>query len=341
MTNKSKLEVKLSKRIANIDYVRAIAIILVVAGHVNFANYHIKALIYSFHMPLFFFVSGLVMKENDRNQNIWNVIVDTVKKYIPTLVVPYILWAFIYSGFSWKKFLLIIYGSYATITKSGSLSSLWFLNTLFISIIISNLMIYIINSKSILLIISMIIGIIGYSLPNLNIGYPFCIDIAMVAIVFIILGYVCRNLFRRFSVKSNIQMIQVVLLIIMATIIGVVAILKNDIEIGYVLMANRNCGNYMLFLISALTGIFVVSILTIFFGEKIKGKYATIFSYIGQNTFVIFAVHKPLIILFEKVFNKIDCYSIIALIITTVFVIAISCLISKLMNKYTKILCGK
>lgn len=63
--NKSELEVKLSKRIANIDYVRAIAIILVVAGHVNFANYHIKALIYSFHMPLFFFVSGLVMKEND------------------------------------------------------------------------------------------------------------------------------------------------------------------------------------------------------------------------------------------------------------------------------------
>lgn len=97
----------------------------------------------------------------------------------------------------------------------------------------------------------------------------------------------------------------------------------------------------MLFLISALTGIFVVSILTIFFGKKIKGKYAAIFSYIGQNTFVIFAVHKPLIMLFEKVFNKIDCYSIIQLIITIVFVIAFSCLISKLMNKYTKILCGK
>lgn len=199
-------------------------------------------------------------------------------------------------------------------------------------------MIYIINSKSILLIISMIIGIIGYSLPNLNIGYPFCIDIAMTAIVFIILGYVCRNLFRRFSVENNIQMIQVVLLVIVVTIIGVVAILKNDIEIGYVLMANGNCGNYMLFLISALTGIFVVSILTILFGKKIRGKYATIFSYIGQNTFVIFAVHKPLIMLFEKVFNKIDCYSIIQLIITIVFVIAFSCLISKLMNKYTKIL---
>lgn len=43
-----------------VDYVKAIGIILVIAGHVNFANQPLKLWIYSFHMPLFFFATGLV-----------------------------------------------------------------------------------------------------------------------------------------------------------------------------------------------------------------------------------------------------------------------------------------
>lgn len=51
-----------NQRILYIDYVKALAMILVIMGHVNFANHDIKAWVYSFHMPVFFFITGFVIK---------------------------------------------------------------------------------------------------------------------------------------------------------------------------------------------------------------------------------------------------------------------------------------
>ena len=45
-----------------IDYAKALAMLLVIMGHVNFANDDLKAWIYSFHMPTFFLLSGMVLK---------------------------------------------------------------------------------------------------------------------------------------------------------------------------------------------------------------------------------------------------------------------------------------
>ena len=45
------------KRVDYLDYAKGIAIILVVLGHI-FSGGNIKTYIYSFHMPLFFIISG-------------------------------------------------------------------------------------------------------------------------------------------------------------------------------------------------------------------------------------------------------------------------------------------
>ena len=50
------------ERIEYIDIARAIAMVFVVLGHINFANSGIKAWAYSFHMPAFFFISGMVAR---------------------------------------------------------------------------------------------------------------------------------------------------------------------------------------------------------------------------------------------------------------------------------------
>lgn len=52
----------MNNRLLYVDYMKAIAMILVIMGHVNFANEPVKAWIYSFHMPAFFFCTGLVLK---------------------------------------------------------------------------------------------------------------------------------------------------------------------------------------------------------------------------------------------------------------------------------------
>ena len=53
----------LKERVKWIDYAKAFAIFFVVIGHVDTGNYFTDW-IYSFHMPLFFFLSGITIKVN-------------------------------------------------------------------------------------------------------------------------------------------------------------------------------------------------------------------------------------------------------------------------------------
>lgn len=51
------------KRIEYIDIAKALGIMLVIAGHVTSSTTVIKKEIYAFHMPLFFMLSGMLLKE--------------------------------------------------------------------------------------------------------------------------------------------------------------------------------------------------------------------------------------------------------------------------------------
>ena len=74
-------------RITWVDNAKAIGIFLVVMGH--FVDVEIvKAYIYSFHMPLFFFLSGYLFTKKDT----FNIF---LKKKFNTLVIPYFIFAFI------------------------------------------------------------------------------------------------------------------------------------------------------------------------------------------------------------------------------------------------------
>lgn len=46
-----------SNRIVSFDILKGVGILLVILGHIEIP-YMLKIVIYSFHMPLFFFVSG-------------------------------------------------------------------------------------------------------------------------------------------------------------------------------------------------------------------------------------------------------------------------------------------
>jgi fucose 4-O-acetylase-like acetyltransferase len=68
------------RRDLSIDFIKSIGILLVVLGHINspFGKF-----IYSFHMPLFFIISGaFILGNNNLNQ----LHKDIVKLIVPTLV---------------------------------------------------------------------------------------------------------------------------------------------------------------------------------------------------------------------------------------------------------------
>ena len=94
-----------NQRILYIDYVKALAMILVIMGHVNFANQDIKAWIYSFHMPVFFFCTGLVLKDIGKSLK------ESVTKYARRLIIPFFIWALLFAKFTIPNLVMILYGS--------------------------------------------------------------------------------------------------------------------------------------------------------------------------------------------------------------------------------------
>lgn len=118
------------------DKVRGLAIILVVLGHAIQASYtdffHVNAfnIIYSFHIPLFMFISGLVTYKKDRKINLsW------LKLRFLGLAIPFWTWVFIPFMFNhgWR-------GGVITYVKEVLISpdkAHWFLWVLFLLCIVN------------------------------------------------------------------------------------------------------------------------------------------------------------------------------------------------------------
>lgn len=127
-----------------LDYAKAIGIFLVVWGHLlprqadpsRIAS-EIKIVIYSFHMPLFFAISGAGLWYKLKNSEPRNLKMET-KKLAGRLLAPYLFWCIVYTalrlivtpfGIEW----LMKAESAAGDILFGSIAPLWFLYTLFMS----------------------------------------------------------------------------------------------------------------------------------------------------------------------------------------------------------------
>ena len=76
-----------NKRILWVDVAKGIGMILVVLGHTHFGG---RTLIYTFHMPLFFFCSGLFFSNSEPLN-----LMEKLKKCLKTILFPYFLYAII------------------------------------------------------------------------------------------------------------------------------------------------------------------------------------------------------------------------------------------------------
>ena len=66
---------QVSKRIDSIDVARGIAILLVVIGHaITSTTNPINLFFLSFHMPLFFIISGICLKADNNVGSFWKYI---------------------------------------------------------------------------------------------------------------------------------------------------------------------------------------------------------------------------------------------------------------------------
>ena len=238
-----------------VDFLKAIAIFIVILGHVNCANDSVKELIYSFHMPLFFFSTGLLLKDS------YDVVLSKgyIRKKIERLIVPYLVWGLIFSDYSRDNLLKIIYGSYKAIKDTNTLSSIWYIPCLILAELMCCYLIKLSFNKKWLLVLYMCaLWCAGAFIPDIdgihNLGYPWQFNIAFTAAGFIMLGKLWDIYLRDFFKKH-------IMMQITGLIIGVLMLLTYKINLNnckFVLMASGRYGNYLLFLVTAVGGCLTV-----------------------------------------------------------------------------------
>lgn len=123
------------ERDISLDVIKGLLIILVVLGHSiqrNISNYEdnvIFSVIYSFHMPMFMFISGYIAiftKKFDFN---------LLKKKVSTLLIPFVIWTIISAIERYLKGIDSIYGYLISLFIQPD-SGLWFLWVLFLNFIV-------------------------------------------------------------------------------------------------------------------------------------------------------------------------------------------------------------
>jgi len=198
------------KRIHWIDVTRGIAIILVIYGHL-FNTDHQRYLIYAFHMPLFFFISGLVFKPTGSKP-----FREIIVKYVKQLLIPYYIFAvltylfalisqtatFSFNDAAYQAF-GILYGS----GRDGMLGYnvvLWFLPCLFITKLTFTMITRKVSQTKFIFLFLLASGCLGALLTSVAplIKLPFGFEIALSALPFFGAGYLFmthKRLFENFA----------------------------------------------------------------------------------------------------------------------------------------------
>jgi len=293
---------KTKRRIEILDIAKCIAIFTVVWGH-TYTNAELLGepptlarILYSTHMPLFFFLSGMsISTKAIKNTKEWRYF---IRKDILTIAIPYVIWALIYSKFSYNNFAWIIYGSWQGLGYAETVTSLWFLATLFIAKIFVQLIVNILSYKNRNRFMYLIIGIIfvlgGYFLPRLEMGYPWCFDVALEAAGLMLMGISLKEEVIKLAVQKGEVLIG---LLVGSTIIyGILIAIFKD-KFGVVMMCKNSYPTPVLALVLAILGSIFIIVLSMLCkrlaDEWIEKLDFSSLSYIGQHTLGILLLHKP------------------------------------------------
>lgn len=235
-----------TKRIAWIDNLRGFAMLLILLGH-SYPPHDLKMLIYSFHVPLFFFLSGYLYKERN--------VVDVIKHKTKTLLKPYFITALISLPFGFiiyklieKNLTALFYNFFYLNGSVGWNAPIWFLIVLFWVEVGFACLSKIKTSSWFTLALTIIAG---YVLYIKHIFLPFGLSIAIWELPFYELGYITKkgHLLNSFSIKIISSRISGALLVIISGIMEV--IINKTIPEVY----HNELGNFFYFYPIALIGI--------------------------------------------------------------------------------------
>lgn len=272
-----------TNRLTWIDAAKGIGIFLVFLGHTTIPG-NIFWYIFSFHMPLFFFLSGYLY--NAQKHIGWKELLQSKFK---KLIIPYFLffailfvyWLIIGRAIGDVQNLnvpisrILFEFSYASAYLKTPFAPLWFLFTLFWVEIMFFALQKNITKKLWLFIILLVIAVLGYVYStNASVRPPWGLDIAFVAVLLYGLGYFFRQYKLHFS--SIMKYVSILIVPILIFVGWQIASKNSRID-----MMSNEYGVFYLFLAGAMAGIGAMIILA-------KIWPARLLQYLGKNSLFLF-----------------------------------------------------
>lgn len=323
-----------------VDAAKAIGIFFVVLGHHR--DHPLYDYIYSFHMPLFFFLSGMLISTGSSSS-----FIDFLRKRGKALLIPYFV-------FSTALFLIwVLLGKWvqpsllqgASITKNlvgifyaqGQLEymrwgvEMWFLPCLFLT----SILFFLIEGREIkqqaLLVI--LLALVGFALPVwLPFRLPWSIDVACIAIGFFWLGNVLKGYLINFEVGLRGASM---MLLLLATNIVFHTVQGERIDMYQALY-----GNPFLFYVSAFAGTLFFTLL----GKVVPANYLLLF--LGINSLIFYMLHMRALTVINFVFRlfpgfQIDDTSLWGAVVVSALQLVILVPVVIVINRYLPFLIGK
>lgn len=290
-----------TKRINYMDILKGMAIIMVVMGHCDAKG---GKLIYLFHMPLFFFVSGYFYKKEYSKSPF-----KLLKRRISSLYVPFIKYEILFlvlhnlfykinfynlhSNVPVKayNFTNIIVNAFHIVMFDGTellLSPLWFLASLFLVTVLFCFICYFVdkikkNTEYFRATIILVLFIIGNLLTYNNINVRNSLfesevfNVSFVALIFFYVGFMYKQYEKYIKMSNIVAAISFILLCFSAKYN-----FSIDMRINYY-------SNIIMFLINAILGIYMIIYLSKKM-DKLKFEF-NLLKYIGRNTIIIMSLH--------------------------------------------------
>lgn len=309
---------------------------MVVLGHLWYQSNIpvVNIAIYSFHMPLFFIVSGFVIKSGVRKN---------IKIYIKQQTIRLLLPAYIF---------IIIYLPVYVITSDeinlgelaekicfwkGSLPynlPCWFFIVLYEAKIIERILDISNRTLKVKILICIVAYLGGYIVYQMNIFLPFGLNRCLVALGFLVTGVCIKDIYQQKDIRRIITMPLFYVVVLVLWILSGVCFNTK------VSMYDFALGKYWLFILSGISG----SIVFVLLCRRVD-KLFVVFRRLGNNTIFIVGTHYIFVTAFKVITGIVGIqytrlYGIMAVIFTGVL---ICCYIPvcDFVNKYIPVLNGR
>lgn len=303
-------------RIDWIDLAKGMAIFLMVCGHTSIPG-NVSNWIWSFHMPLFFLVSGMLFFP-ERYPSFGGFL----KKRCRTLLLPWVVFSVVSVCYAPAE-------SLTALSEGHNLGALWFLPVLFVTEMIG----YGIAKMQIgggKLCTAIILASVGFAMEKLEIRLPYNIEVSLYASLFYIIGLVSRE----HIVKLESRWWFVILLLAVNIVLSQV-LPRTD-------MAANKCGMYGLNAMNALVGTLAVFLLAMKMQTwSVRNVVRRFFLWAGANTIVVLGLSQVVNMLMKSVMESLPLPGAVSSLMRHTLLWGALWLLATLINKYIPEAIGK